>query len=144
MKRIISTTLLCATFFIFTDIKAQQIGGNKLIDTEEGAMLITYSTSQSLLTFEVEKWNELFPNNQVETNRFPIEISICLKFASRVRDCNGGVGFRCGLCDNFTNPGSSDGRNSGRNYSGTYVYNSTTGKVNLTINQNVDWDWLSL
>lgn len=142
MKKIISITLLCTAFFISTDVIAQQIGGNKLIDTEEGAMLITYSTSQSTLVFEVDKWNELFPNNQVETNKFPIEISICLKFASRVRDCNGGIGFRCGLCDSFANP-SPDGKNAGRSYSGTYVYNSTTGKVNLMINQNVDWDWLS-
>ena len=144
MKKIIYKIAFAAVLIFFgLNIKAQTIF--KTINTDEGLVdIYLNSANETFIEFDLIKWNELFPNNIVNRSTPPIHIGICLKFASRHKDCKSGVGFRCGLCDREHKSSIPDGRNIDRNYFCDYIFNPTNSKVTLTIKDNIDWDWLTL
>jgi hypothetical protein len=97
------------------------------------------------IVFSISEWNSIMNGTSytITESLFPIEITICINLASRRRNCNGGLGFRCGLtdCNDFAaNPGNTDGRNKNRIYGASYTRKDNT--VILTFKEKVDWLWL--
>lgn len=89
--------LMLISFMCYNSVSAQK--AYKTIKTDDGEMTVYLSPEkEQYLEFDVNQWNEMFKENKFGEKSGPfinIRIEICIRIASRKRDCDGGIGFRC-------------------------------------------------
>jgi hypothetical protein len=152
--------LLFFTIFMLACNKSQKIEQKnapaippegKMIKTPDGIFLVEASKNGlSQITFENKIWQSMIgaaPDTLSKVEFADIEITICIIIANKeVRDCVGGIGFRCGFIkcpeESIAMNTQQTGIKSDRTYKAKLTIDNTTQKTTLEFLEPVNWDWL--
>lgn len=142
------TVMLLLALIAGTTCWAQQ--KSHWIDTDEGPLLVQYNKEGlPFIDFDLKHWQEIFGTAAKEgegTDILTVKVvSLCIKIASRKKNCEGGIGFRCfksakGCWDVYVIVRQEE---AGRFVESKSELLLKENKVRMTFLQKVDWNHLA-
>lgn len=149
-------SLSCLPFLLFLFLilscqKSTHSNAEKSFDlvTDEGIKSVTKNENgKSQIIFSKTEWSsiagDLHLNNNSRQALSYKPAKVCITIASRKKECNGGIGFRCGIfdCSGDDLEPSVPGNLSRKRIQPVRIIDDN-GQIVMEFQDQIDWEWLS-